>query len=147
MILDVIENLQKYVALNQRFEKVVNFVKSVDINSLSNGRQEIDGEEVFVNIVDMPPKNREQARLETHNEMIDIQIVLSGEEEHGYTSRKYLPEVEYNVEDDISFYPGSASNYFALTPGHFVIYFPEDGHAPGINTTGGVHKAIFKVKK
>lgn len=146
MILDRIENLSRYAALNSRFLLVEEFLKCNHLDTLKPGRHEIVGDEVFVNIVDLQAKSREEACLETHNEMIDVQVVIAGEEEHGYTSRSQLPEVGYDVQNDISFYPGTAKQYFTLSPNDFVIYFPEDGHAPAISK-GDVRKAIFKVKR
>lgn len=145
MILDTIENLAKYCPLNPRFKQVCEFIQSTNLAALSNGRHEICGDELFVNIMELSPKGKEDAPIETHNEMTDIQIVISGVEGHGHISRAHLPLADYNRKDDISFYPGEAENYFTLTPGYFVIYFPEDGHAPGI-CDDKLRKAIFKVK-
>ena len=50
-----------------------------------------------------------------------------------------------NVEKDITFFEGLAETYIAVKPGMFAIFFPQDGHAPGI-TPDGVKKVIVKVK-
>jgi biofilm protein TabA len=38
-----------------------------------------------------------------------------------------------------------AETYVTVKPGMFAIFFPQDGHAPGI-TPDGVKKVIVKVK-
>ena len=91
------------------------------------------------------PKTKEEAKLETHNQFIDIQIPLSGVEVMGYTPRTDLPEEAYNAEKDITFYKGLAKDYLTITPGMFAIFFPQDGHAPGV-TPDGVKKVIVKVR-
>ena len=83
----------------------------------------------------------------TNNEFIDIQIPLSGTEIMGYTAAKdCVPaDAPYNAEKDITFFEGLAETYVAVKPGMFAIFFPQDGHAPGI-TPDGVKKVIVKVK-
>lgn len=146
MILGRVENFSQYVALNPGFLLVEQFMQQHSLDALEPGRYDIAGEDVFVSIVDLQPKSREEACLETHNAMIDVQVVITGQEEHGFTPRVQLPEAAYDAKNDISFYPGKAQQYFTLTTNDLAVYFPEDGHAPAISK-GGVRKAIFKVKR
>lgn len=145
MILDTLDNLSKYSSLNPLFPAVVEFLSKHPLDELPLGKTNICGDDLFVNIVDSAVKAKEQAKIETHIQMIDIQIPISDSEEHGYTPLSKLPQAEYNEMKDISFYPGLADTYFTVFPGQFVIYFPWDGHAPAITSTG-LCKAIFKVK-
>ena len=145
MILDALTNISCYAGLNPHFPKVVEFLEHNDLSTLPLGRHTIDGDDVFVNIVDTPAKERAAAKIETHDQMIDIQIPISDTEEQGYTPRTVLPEAPYCEADDISFYEGEAQHYYTINPGEFVIYFPWDGHAPAITPTG-LRKAIFKIK-
>ena len=62
----------------------------------------------------------------------------------GYSPRAILPQAAYDTQNDISFYPGEAENYLRVKPGMFIIFFPEDGHAPAI-TPVTLKKAIFKL--
>ena len=48
-------------------------------------------------------------------------------------------------EKDITFFEGLAETYVTVKPGMFAIFFPQDGHAPGV-TPEGVKKVIVKVK-
>ena len=94
-------------------------------------------------------KQRTQATavLETHVEMIDIQIPLTCAETFGYTPLCDLPDFEYNAEKDITKYGDTkAQTYVTVNPGQFAIFFPQDGHAPCILEQEEVKKAIFKVK-
>ena len=116
MVIDTLENLEKYVSLNPLFKDVVEFIKT-----------------------------KEEAKLETHKKMIDIQIPLTSEETYGYTPLKDLPEAEYNSDKDITKYEGLADTYVTCKPGEFAIFFPQDGHAPCITDASEIKKAIFKV--
>ncbi|WP_072530820.1 YhcH/YjgK/YiaL family protein [Bacteroides ilei] len=145
MIVDKLENIEKYVSLNPLFVQAVEFLKSTDLDAHEIGKFVLKENELMVNFAQARPKTKEEAKLETHNDFIDIQIPLSGVEVMGYTPREELPEEEYNVEKDITFYKGLANDYLTIKPGMFAIFFPQDGHAPGI-TPEGVKKVIVKVR-
>ena len=133
MVIDRLENIEKYTLLHPLFEQAIDFLKSHDLHSLAIGKTN--------------PKEKENAKLETHKDYIDIQIPLSGTEIMGYTAAQdCLPvDAPYNAEKDITFFEGLAEDYIAVKPGMFAIFFPQDGHAPGI-TPDGVKKIIVKVK-
>lgn len=145
MVIDTLENLDKYVSLNPLFKDVLDFIKSNDLNSLEIGKHEIKGSDLFVNVQVAKGKTKEVAVLETHKKMIDIQIPLSAEETYGYTPLCDLPNAEYNNEKDITKYEGMADTYVTCKPGEFAIFFPQDGHAPCIAGVPEIKKAIFKV--
>ena len=145
MVIDTLDNLEKYVSLNPLFKEVVDFLKANDINSLEPGKHQIKGADLFVNIQNAKGKTKEVALLETHKKMIDIQIPLSAAETFGYTPLCGLPDAEYNEEKDITKYEGLADTYVTCEPGEFAIFFPQAGHAPCITDEPEIKKAIFKV--
>lgn len=147
MVVDTIENLGKYVSLNPLFVEAANFLGSADLNSLQPGKIVLKENELIVNVAQTTPKSKEEAKLETHNRFIDIQIPLTGTETMGYTAaRDCLPaNAPYDSGNDITFFDGAASDYITVRPGMFVIFFPQDGHAPGISESG-IKKIIVKVK-
>lgn len=76
MIVDTLENLEKYVSLNPLFAEVVKFLKENDLNELEDGKHSIVGSDLFVNITTAHGKTVDEAVFETHKNMIDIQISL-----------------------------------------------------------------------
>jgi len=147
MIIDTIDNLGKYVGLTPLFADVVEFIKHNDLNTLEAGKHLIKDKDLFVNITTAKGRAKEAATLETHINMIDIQIPLDGEETFGYTPLKDLPDFEYNAEKDITKYGATlAQTYVTCKPGQMAIFFPQDGHAPCISEAAEIKKAIFKVK-
>lgn len=146
MIIDSLENLEKYVALNPLFPKVMKYLAENNLAEKAEGKELIEGNDLFVNFSLANGKTNEQARLESHDVMIDIQIPLSCPETMGYTPRILLPEQPYNAEKDITFYEGPAQQYVTVCPGMFAIFFPQDGHAPCISDEPTIRKVIFKVK-
>ena len=146
MIIDKVENLEKYASINPLFPKVVEFLKANDLNKMEPGKYEIEGKDLFVNIQMAKGKTPAEAVIETHNKMIDIQIPLSDAETFGYTQRDLLPDVAYNEDKDITKIPDlAADSYLTCMPGMMAIFFPQDGHAPCIAGVPEIKKAIFKV--
>ena len=147
MIIDTIDNLGKYVALNPLFADVVDFLKCHDLNTMEAGKYPIKEKDLFLNLQMAKGRSQEAAVLETHVEMIDIQIPLSGDETFGYTPLSDLPSFDYNAEKDITKYGDTkAQTYVTVKPGQFAIFFPQDGHAPCITNVPEIKKAIFKIK-
>ncbi|MBR1548192.1 MAG: YhcH/YjgK/YiaL family protein [Prevotella sp.] len=147
MIIDKIENLKNYASVNPLFAKVVEFLQQNDLNTLEAGKHEIVGKDLFVNIQVAKGKTPDEAVIETHDKMIDIQIPITAAETFGYTQRDQLPKAEYNAEKDITKIPNlAAESYITCQPGMMAIFFPQDGHAPCIAGVPELKKAIFKVK-
>ena len=147
MIIDTIENLGKYVTLNPLFADVVEFLNNNDLQTMEVGKYPIKDKNLFLNLQVAKGKTQDAAVLETHIDMIDIQIPISCEETFGYTPLCDLPDFEYNAEKDITKYGETKSQtYVTLKPGQMVIFFPQDGHAPCISDHAEIKKAIFKVK-
>lgn len=50
MILDSLQNKERYVSLHPRFKAVFDFIDTHDVAALPCGRHEIDGDNIFVNV-------------------------------------------------------------------------------------------------
>ena len=148
MIVDTIENLGKYVALNPLFADVVEFLKNHDLQSMELGKYPIKDKDLFMNLQVAQQRTKDTAFLETHIEMIDIQIPVTCAETFGYTPLCDLPAFDYNAEKDITKYGDTKPQTFVtVNPGQFAIFFPQDGHMPCIIDEPEIKKAIFKIKK
>lgn len=147
MIIDTLDNLGKYAALNPLFADVVDFLKSNDLQTMEPGKYPIKDKDLFLNLSLAKQRTKDTAFLETHVEMIDIQIPITCPETFGYTPLCDLSAFEYNAEKDITKYGDTkAQTYVTVNPGQFAIFFPQDGHAPCIIEKEEIKKAIFKVK-
>ena len=146
MVIDTLDNFGKYVALNPLFAEVEKFMQEHRLEAMETGKYAIKGDDLFVNITVAKGREPEEAVLETHKKMIDIQIPLDTDETFGYTTLGDLPQADYNEEKDITKYDGMAQSFIDCKPGMFAIFFPQDGHAPCISLSPEIKKAIFKVK-
>lgn len=146
MILDSLNNLEKYAPLNSFFPKVIEYLKKTDLNQIEAGTKiELQSEDIIVNCSKVGPNKKEKVKLEAHDKFIDIQIPLMGTEMMGYAPRKELPSLFYESERDITFFEQPADEYFVVKPGMFVIFFPQDCHAPGI-TEEVIKKVVVKIR-
>jgi YhcH/YjgK/YiaL family protein len=146
MILDSLLNAGLYESIHPRFKQAFNFLRTTDLTNLPVGKIEIDGQDLFANVVEMTGKTADTARLETHNKYIDIQVPVSAVETMGWIAGVDLKEITepYNSEKDISFFGDKATNFILVQPSQFAVFFPEDGHQPGI-CDGSLRKIIIKV--
>jgi len=146
MILDSLKNAGQYHSLNPLFKQAFEFLEKNDILNFEPGKTIIDSDKLFISVMEIDGKTPETAKLETHNKYIDIQIVLKGNETMGWLDIDNCKNAvdQYNPEKDITFFKDQPSTYFTLRPGDFVIFFPEDGHAPAIGE-GFIKKAVIKV--
>ena len=147
MVIDTLDHLEDYVSLNPLFKDVVAFLKATDLESLPDGKHEIKGADLFVNVSTVKGKEPADAVLEYHREMIDIQIPLTSSETYGYSPLDDLPEADFNADIDMAKVPGiPAQSYVTCSVGMFVIFFPQDAHAPCISMENELKKVIFKVR-
>ena len=148
MIIGSLKNTERIEVLNPHFKKVFDYIKSHDLTNAPVGKIEIDGDNAWINVSEVQGKEPQDAKLESHNAYIDIQLPLIGKETFGWQAREALENEQqegYNAVKDITFYADQPSLYFTLSAGDFGIFFPEDGHAPCIGS-GTIKKVVVKVK-
>jgi YhcH/YjgK/YiaL family protein len=146
MILDDLSNAARYERLHEGFRAGFEFLRRADLLSLEGGRHEIDGDRVFALINRDPGRGHEGARLESHRKYIDIQYLVDGTEEIGW---RLLGECQsltepYSESRDIQFFGDAPSAWINLPVGKFMIFYPEDAHAP-LAARGDNVKAVIKV--
>ena len=146
MVLDSLKNAASTLALNPLFKQAFDFIQSNDLSKMEPGKTIIDGDKLFISVMEIEGKTSEAAKMESHQKYIDIQVVISGVETMGWTATEQCTNAmePYNAEKDLQFFTDKPSTYITVQPGQFAIFFPEDGHAPGIGN-GPIKKAVVKV--
>jgi biofilm protein TabA len=148
MIIDTLASAQKYYGLHKNFKIAFDYLTSTDLNSIENGIYDIaDGVKVIA--AEGEGKLAEVAleTFECHNQNIDIQLCISGTETMGWKPRTDCnqPKGEYSDEKDVLFFADQPDTFFNLKGGQFVIFYPEDVHAPMIGE-GLIKKMVVKVR-
>ena len=126
MILDSLKNSALYYGVNPRMQKAFERIASTDWTKVEPGIHELDGKDIYVNVMERELKLKKDAKLEVHNEYIDIQVLISGKSEtFGWSERKDLcqPQSEFNAEKDIQLFDDEPQTYYTLRPGQFTVLF------------------------
>lgn len=145
MIIDNLENISKYEKIISG--KVINFLKNISCDA-KTGHYEIDSNS-YANVDEYSPKEYANCKFEAHKKYIDIQMVLSGEENLEYRCIDGLKiSEEYDEKRDVMFFENSKTDFdtVKLTPYKFVFIYPHEAHKPQIKTTSShVKKVVVKI--
>jgi YhcH/YjgK/YiaL family protein len=143
-----LEFARQYHVNKGYWDKAFTFLKEHDLQTLANGRYPIDGENVFAIVTQNPTKDYDSTQWESHHNYIDLHYVISGEEKIGvYPIAKLIATKPYDASKDVINYSGEG-RIFRTLPGVFFLFFPSDGHRPGI-TPGGNEadkKLVIKIR-
>lgn len=147
MILDTLINNLKYNSIHPYFARAFDFLLNNDLATLPVGKIALEGDELVVNVVDITGKTEAEAKMETHRDYIDIQVPVGQPETMGWKAAGALKHntEPYDSEKDVAFFGDTATVLFKVQPYEFVVFFPEDGHQPGISS-GTYRKIIVKIK-
>ena len=148
MIIDTLKNADKYTNLHPLFASAFDYLKGKDLQNLEDGKFEIsEGLKLIVSNGNGKTKETSLQKFECHDKNIDIQVCVKGNETIYWKPREKCntPNGEYNSEKDVRFFNDTPDMNFQLTDGQFVIFYPEDVHAPMIGE-GPIKKLVFKVK-
>ena len=147
MIIDFLDNAERYFSLNENFKTVFDYLKNNDLKNMACGSYQLNGKDLYFNLQEGETKQTQ--KLEAHKKYIDIQVVITGEEYMGYTNIDNTTVTEeYDKNRDVMFLDGNVDKVLA-TNKNFIIFYPEDAHMPALSVTEPkkVKKAIFKILK
>jgi YhcH/YjgK/YiaL family protein len=146
MILDALAAAGRYETLHAGFRAGFAFLRRSDLLDLASGKHDIDGDRVFALINRDPGRGHAGARLESHRQYIDIQYLVDGSEEIGWRPTPTCQQTTepYAEARDIMFFGDAPLTWIKLPVGSFMIFYPEDAHAP-LAATGNNVKAVIKV--
>ncbi len=143
MILDRIEHMDTYAHVHVDLPKVLATLAAMDIAKLESGRYPVADSETFILIQRYTSRNRAQSVWESHRKFIDVQYVVAGEELMGYQTIDALSVSKpYDAASDAALYTGEGLMVHAGA-GTVALFFPQDGHMPGVAVSTGV--PILKV--
>jgi YhcH/YjgK/YiaL family protein len=148
MIIDTLLNAERYYGLHKNFKAAFEYLNSTDLISLEDGVIELtDGIKVIVSNNEGRTAETAVKTFECHNQNIDIQVLIRGNEAMGWKPRQNCHNVvsPYSAEKDYMFFHEQADTFFSLQEGQFVIFFPEDVHAPLIGN-GLIKKLVVKIR-
>lgn len=139
--------METSIERNPYYIEAMDFIRTHDLSLLAAGRYAIDGDNLYLNIVDAHMRPSVEARLEVHDRYIDVQVPLSCQETFGIKSRAECtePDGSMDTEKDIMFFNDVIDTFVNVRPGEVMVFPPDTAHAPLIGE-GHIRKAIFKVR-
>ena len=154
MILDNIKNAKNYYCLNNGFKKAFEFLVNNDLKNFEDGKYEIDSDNIFLNVQTLTLKPKEELKWEAHKKYIDIQFIIKNRERMGVYDKSEFDKIEkeYDENKDVIFYQNENKNYnfVNLKENDFIIFYPQDVHAPMLRVKNDkeekVKKVIVKIK-
>lgn len=136
--------------LHPVLQQALTLAVAANLQEKTPGCYELQGDNIFMNVMQFATQSPEQKKAELHREYIDIQVLLSGEERilFGMTDSARQCE-EMHVEDDYQLCSQIADEQaMVLKPGRFVIFMPGEPHKPGcvVQAPMDIKKVVIKVR-
>ena len=150
MICDTLQHLDRYRGFHKNLDTAIDYLAAYTtahlLAELPLGRTEVDGENVFINVMDAQLHDDADSHPEYHHLYADLQIDLIGGEGWGYET---APGEEIgSFTGDIGFRASPDAVRGSLGEGRFVLFFPGELHKPGVARPGcsKVRKAVIKIR-
>ncbi|CAM6851894.1 YhcH/YjgK/YiaL family protein [Klebsiella michiganensis] len=136
--------------LPDAIEKALHFLRTTDFRTYESGVVEIDGKNIYAQIIDLTTRDAAENRPEVHRRYLDIQFLASGEEKIGIaidTGNNEITEDLLEQRDIIFYHDSEHESFIEMIPGSYAIFFPQDVHRPGCNNNIAtpIRKIVIKV--
>ena len=152
MIFGNVKDLEtRFAWLPQPFKTALKHLRDTNFEALPAGNYDLQGRDIYVQVIDLTTKPFAETRPEIHREYADVQFMVRGREKIGVA-----PETGNNTvsedclaERDLLFYTGvDNESVLLMTPGHFAILMPNDVHRPAwaVDAPEAIRKVVMKVR-
>ena len=147
MIFGNIKNLHVYDYLPVDIKKCFEYAASNNLLDFEKGSYKIDGNNLFVNIVEYETIDVENRFWEAHKNYLDLHLMLDGKEQIDVNFIGNMEEKEFVEKDDFLPLEGDKNGHVILEKDDFLICYPNDAHrtALKVNNPKKIKKAIFKI--
>ncbi len=152
MIIGHIKDRARYAGLGKDIMQALDYFAELLAHPESAPTEFADiplpGETVLIRVRPLDTVPAEKGVFEAHYKELDIHFVASGVEKFGFDHVDALTVSREDPANDVYFLDGAAKNTVVLTPGTFVIAYPEDAHMPCLaaDEPGRIVKLIAKMK-
>ncbi|PJG84245.1 YhcH/YjgK/YiaL family protein [Conservatibacter flavescens] len=112
-------------------QKALNYLKTTNFDELEVGRYELDGKNMYVQVLDLQTQEKSHYQPEVHRHYLDVQYLHSGKETIGVAIDNGQNDIahDYDAERDILFYKDVQNETtLVMRPGNFAVFFPTDIH-------------------
>ncbi|MEG1549136.1 MAG: YhcH/YjgK/YiaL family protein [Ruthenibacterium sp.] len=140
--------IAQYYGISKNLDIALRYLQAHDFKTLMQGRNEVDGDAVYINRFDYTTMPEKDAFYEAHEQYADIHVLLSGEEKILVANTETLTETGRDAASDFIGYKGDAEAVFNMQPQKILIVFPNEAHMVKVqlHAASAVQKAVMKVK-
>jgi len=152
MIFGHINDLQSgFGWLPTPLKRAVEHLKNTNFADLPAGNYDLQGKDIYVQVIDLITRPFAETRPEVHRQYIDVQFLCRGSEKIGAASETGNNVVAEDLVEqrDLLFYSGMENeSTLTMTPGSFAIFFPSDVHRPAcaFDQPIPIRKVVVKVR-
>lgn len=149
MLYDRLDNLEQYTGLFENLDTCIEWILQNDLRDLPMGRTDIQGNDIYVNVMACPAVKDSDVDFETHSRYMDLQIVLEGSQLFQVALEDLEETKAYNEEKDYALYKGVPSCAGVLDPDRFAVFMTEEAHKGNLRTAdcSDSIKAVFKIAR
>lgn len=146
-IIALAEN-EKKKSIERKVSEAIRYIATLELAEMQVGTYTVNPEFYFM-LQEYTTKDISDCRYEIHRKYIDIQMILTGEEQIDLVGAMEFVETEaYDEKKDVAF--GTAyvePMQTILRDGSFVVIYPGQGHKPSIAVNGAktVRKLVAKI--
>lgn len=148
MIFGNIRDLRDFSWLEEKIRECFNYAAANELINYEKGSHPIDGDRLFVNIVEYETTSPDNRFWEAHRDYLDLHLMLRGPEQIDLNFIDNMVQGEFVPKDDFLPLEGEPNSHVVLTDDDFLVCYPVDGHrtAVAVNGPAAIKKAIFKIK-
>lgn len=147
MIFDHIDNIGNYIGISKNLDDAIFLIQNQKLETTELGKVVIREDQLFYLVQSYETKPFEKANLEAHLKYIDLQLMVEGDEMMAYGNIHALQlQTPYNESSDAHFFGGDVQKIH-VKKDFFAIFFPNDGHQPGLtqDVPQSVKKVVVKI--
>lgn len=148
MVFGNIRDRKDFAWLEDVVGKCFDYAAANDLLSFEKGSHPIDGEDLFVNIVEYETTNAEDRFWEAHRQYLDLHLMLRGPEQIDVNFIDNMEQKEFVEKDDFLPLEGDPNSHVVLRDGDFLLCYPADAHRTAVKVADPttIKKAIFKIR-
>ena len=137
-----------YRGIHPELDKALERITPEFLASVGYERMEIEGSDLYVTRFTYETIPDDESFFEAHLRYLDIHIMVDGSERVEIAPPETLTSFERNEANDFYAYRGEGRYKLTLSPGDFLVVFPNDAHKIKmcVNTVETVTKVVFKVR-
>ena len=148
MILARNETASDYLGIHPNLDEALRRITPAFLSSLGTDRVDIIPGEVWCTKFTYETISDDESFFEAHEKFLDIHLMLAGSERVELASPGNLQQFDSKPENDFYAYRGDGAHKLVLSPGSFLVGWPDDAHKIKmmLSQPETATKAVFKVK-